>query len=50
MCILHFAFKLAAMITYLLLNIFVGNLVLVYILVLILSSVDFWVVKNITGR
>ena len=50
MCIAHFGFKLAAFITYLILNLMVGNLVLVYIIVLILSILDFWVVKNITGR
>ncbi len=47
---LHFGFKLIAMISYLLLNLFVGNLILVYIVVLLLCIVDFWVVKNITGR
>ncbi len=47
---LHFGFKLIAMISYLLLNLFVGNLILVYIIVLLLCIVDFWVVKNITGR
>jgi len=47
---MHFGFKLGAMISYLLLNLFVGNLVLVYIVVLILTIVDFWVTKNITGR
>lgn len=38
------------MISYFLLNLFVNNMVLVYIVVLILVIVDFWVVKNITGR
>ena len=47
---LHFGFKLIAVISYLLLNLFVGNLILVYIVVLLLCIVDFWVVKNITGR
>ena len=47
---LHFGFKLITMISYLLLNLFVGNLILVYIVVLLLCIVDFWVVKNITGR
>jgi len=47
---LHFGFKLLAMISYFLLNLFVNNIVLVYIVVLILVIVDFWVVKNITGR
>ena len=41
---------MAAFISYLILNLMVGNLVLVYIIVLILSILDFWVVKNITGR
>ncbi len=47
---MHFGFKLGAIVSYLLLNLFLGNLVLVYIIVLILSILDFWVVKNITGR
>jgi Eukaryotic protein of unknown function (DUF846) len=47
---LHFIFKLSAMLAYFLLNLFVNNMVLVYIVVLILVIVDFWVVKNITGR
>ena len=50
MCVLHFGIKLLAMISYFLLNLFVNNMVLVYIVVLILVIVDFWVVKNITGR
>lgn len=49
-CIAHIGFKLAAMVSYMLLNFFVGNLVLTYIVVLILAVVDFWVVKNVTGR
>lgn len=50
MCVLHFGIKLLSMIAYFLLNLFVNNMVLVYIVVLILVIVDFWVVKNITGR
>ena len=47
---LHFAFKLAAITSYLVLNIIVGDMIFVYIVVLILVALDFWVVKNITGR
>lgn len=49
-CILHFIFKLCSLISYLLLNIFLGNLVLTYIIVIVLVVIDFWVTKNITGR
>ncbi len=36
--------------SYLLLNIFLNNDVLLFIVVILLSCMDFWVVKNITGR
>jgi hypothetical protein len=49
-CILHFIFKLGAFLSYLLLNIFLNNLVLTYIIVIIFLAFDFWVTKNITGR
>eukprot|EP00347_Sterkiella_histriomuscorum_P004313 403360921 len=49
-CVLQFIFKLVGFLSYLLLNIFVGNLVLVYIVVIISQAVDFYVSKNITGR
>lgn len=49
-CILTFIFKVGALVSYLLLNIFVSNLVLVYIIVICLQAFDFYVVKNITGR
>ena len=49
-CIMHFAFKVAAMTCYMLMNLFVKNLILTYIVVLILIIMDFWTVKNVTGR
>ncbi|CDW75757.1 duf846 domain containing protein [Stylonychia lemnae] len=49
-CILQFIFKLIAFTSYLLLNIFIGNLILVYIVVIITQAIDFYVSKNITGR
>ena len=48
-CILHFGFKLAALICYLVMNFAIRNLILTYIFVLILVIMDFWAVKNITG-
>jgi hypothetical protein len=48
-CILHFGFKLAALICYLVMNFAIRNLILTYIFALILVIMDFWVVKNITG-
>ncbi len=49
-CILHFLFKMLSLVAYLLLNIFIDNLVLCYIVVVILAVIDFWIVKNLTGR
>ena len=48
-CIATFGFKAAGIIFYLL----IGNLlsdILTFIFVILFSSMDFWVVKNITGR
>ena len=50
MCIMHFAFKVAAITCYMLMNFLVKNLILTYIVVLILVIMDFWTVKNVTGR
>ena len=47
---MHFIFKLSAMICYLLMNFFVRNLILTYIVVLTLVIMDFWTVQNVTGR
>eukprot|EP00347_Sterkiella_histriomuscorum_P017759 403348106 len=49
-CLLHLIFKLAALVSYLLLNLFINNLVMVYICVIVSSAFDFYVVKNISGR
>lgn len=49
-CMLHLGFKLAAFLSYILLGLFVSGKSLVFIVVMILSAFDFWVVKNITGR
>jgi hypothetical protein len=49
-CLLHFAFKVTAIVCYLLLNMFIDNLVMTFIVVILLGAMDFYVTKNITGR
>ena len=49
-CVLQFIFKLGALVSYLLLNIFISNLVMTYLMVIIFLVFDFWVTKNLTGR
>lgn len=49
-CILHFAFKLAAILMYVILGMLLDDKLLAYILVSTLCIFDFWVVKNLTGR
>ena len=49
-CLLHLAFKTAAILCYILLGLFVKGKSLVFIVVMILCAFDFWVVKNLTGR
>ena len=47
---MHLAFKVAAILSYILLGLFVKGTSLVFIVVMIFSAFDFWVVKNLTGR
>jgi hypothetical protein len=47
---LHMSFKVLAFLSYILLGLFVKGKSLVFILVMIFTAFDFWVVKNITGR
>lgn len=43
-------FKAFGILTYLLLNLFIGNATLTFIIVIIFNSIDFWFMKNIAGR
>lgn len=43
-------FKLAAVLSFLLLSIFTSNDAIIMLIVLILGSIDFWYTKNISGR
>ena len=49
MCIMHIFFKIAALASYMLLNLFIGNYTMTFITVILLSVFDFWTVKNLTG-
>ena len=51
-CVVLFTilFKSLSITSFLLLNLFINNEALVFILVVILSAFDFWFVKNVSGR
>lgn len=48
-CFFHLFFKAAAIASHLFLDIFMDSMK-VYYIVILLCSLDFWIVKNITGR
>lgn len=43
-------FKIGSIVSFLFLNLFLGNEALTFIIVVILSAFDFWFVKNVSGR
>lgn len=49
-CILHLVFKILALICYLILGLLIDDKTFCFLVVIILSAIDFWVVKNVTGR
>ena len=49
-CMLHLSFKLAALVFYLILGLFMDDKTFCFLIVIILSALDFWVTKNLTGR
>lgn len=54
MCVLTFAFKLISIVTYLIttlvLNSIGANKTYPLVITVLAASLDFWVVKNLTGR
>ena len=48
-CVATFGLKAAGLLFYLFVGSFISNII-TFIIVIVLSSLDFWVVKNITGR
>lgn len=49
-CIFTIIFKIGAICSFILLDIFVKNEAIAYLVVIILSAADFWTTKNISGR
>jgi hypothetical protein len=46
----HVCFRTLAIIAYILLAFFVNSFVIVFVVVILLLALDFWTVKNVTGR
>ncbi|CAN6467250.1 unnamed protein product [Victoria cruziana] len=49
-CFFHVLFKSAALAFYILSALFVSNFVIIFVITVFLSALDFWVVKNVSGR
>eukprot|EP00262_Sarcandra_glabra_P004470 TRINITY_DN1552_c0_g3_i1.p1 TRINITY_DN1552_c0_g3~~TRINITY_DN1552_c0_g3_i1.p1 ORF type:complete len:184 (-),score=23.91 TRINITY_DN1552_c0_g3_i1:161-712(-) len=49
-CFFHVLFKAAALAFYILSAIFVNSFVIIFVITVLLASLDFWVVKNVSGR
>ncbi|KAM7275328.1 hypothetical protein ACFE04_017194 [Oxalis oulophora] len=49
-CIFHVLFKAGALAFYILSTLFVDNFVIVFVVTVVLAALDFWVVKNVSGR
>ncbi|KAM3133978.1 hypothetical protein pb186bvf_013944 [Paramecium bursaria] len=49
-CLLHLLFKFCALFSYLFLGIFLSKAIFRYILIILFQALDFYIVKNITGR
>ena len=49
-CFFHLAFRVAAIVVYILCGMTSAGFVLTFIIILLLLSLDFWIVKNISGR
>ena len=50
MCVCTFIFKVAAIVLYFFLNVIINNATFTFVVILLISCVDFWTVKNLTGR
>ena len=49
-CVFHLIFKGASVVAFLFLNLFIDEDIATFLVVVILCAVDFWTVKNVTGR
>lgn len=46
----HLAFRIASVVAYLLCRLFSDSFITNFVVIVILLSMDFWTVKNVTGR
>lgn len=49
-CLVTVLFKIAAILSFILLDLFTNSEAIVYLAVIIIGSADFWVMKNLSGR
>ena len=49
-CIWHFLVKILALLSYLILPLIFSSEFNTYVIIIIFSALDFWIVKNVTGR
>ncbi|CAM0881146.1 unnamed protein product [Alopecurus aequalis] len=49
-CLFHVLFKAGALAFYILSALFVHNFVIIFVITVFLAALDFWVVKNVSGR
>ncbi|KAH9620965.1 hypothetical protein KSS87_017586 [Heliosperma pusillum] len=49
-CFFHVLFKGAALAFYILSALFIDNFVIIFVVTVFLAALDFWVVKNVSGR
>ncbi|XP_038714670.1 Golgi apparatus membrane protein-like protein ECHIDNA isoform X1 [Tripterygium wilfordii] len=49
-CFFHVLFKAAALAFYILSALFFDNFVIIFVVTVLLAALDFWVVKNVSGR
>ncbi|KAH0659509.1 hypothetical protein KY289_028257 [Solanum tuberosum] len=49
-CFFHVLFKAAALAFYILSALFVDSFVIIFVITVLLAALDFWVVKNVSGR
>ncbi|WOL04021.1 hypothetical protein Cni_G12742 [Canna indica] len=49
-CLFHVVFKASALAFYILSALFIDNFVIIFVITVFLAALDFWVVKNVSGR
>ncbi|OAY42425.1 Golgi apparatus membrane protein-like protein ECHIDNA [Manihot esculenta] len=49
-CLFHVLFKATSLAFYILSALFIDNFVIIFVVTVLLAALDFWVVKNVSGR